>query len=454
VISYEDYHPFGTTSFQAKNKTIKAAAKRYRYTGMERDEESGLEYHNARYYLPWLGRWLNTDPNGIGDGVNLYRYANNNPVCANDKNGMQSFLQSQRDYWAGVGDGAVEFGSAIGRMVVHPVDTASAIGTSVSQAYDRDGLLGAVNQVNPAYHAMVAGYEYYQAAQRGDFREAGRQAFRTVTNVVGTVTVAAGGAGLITGGGAAITGTVPVAIGSRTVPIVLGVSDGVAVGAEVTVPTITATAIVTIPARVVSATTVVGTGTMMMAGNAGGGPPNSGNGGGGGRGSSTPRQPQRQQQPPQQSPPPSPPRPRGRTVLPAAVRTATTEALNFLSNARGLTELANRIKGLGQMRGATVEIVAARLADGRQILVAGINSGARWTRAQLAELQRLGIEVAPQVARGMRRGPHAEENIAAHLQSIGARGERWSRAVVGEGGSYVCGPCQAIIRRAGGAIEQ
>ena len=62
VISYEEFHPYGTTAYQAKNSKIKSAAKRYRYTGMERDEESGLEYHSARYYVPWLGRWLSCDP--------------------------------------------------------------------------------------------------------------------------------------------------------------------------------------------------------------------------------------------------------------------------------------------------------------------------------------------------------------------------------------------------------
>ncbi len=88
VISYEEYHPYGTTAYQAKNANIHAAAKRYRSTGMERDEESGLEYHGARYYAPWLGRWLKTDPAGLQDGPNLYRYARNNPVCLNDPNGM------------------------------------------------------------------------------------------------------------------------------------------------------------------------------------------------------------------------------------------------------------------------------------------------------------------------------------------------------------------------------
>jgi RHS repeat-associated protein len=92
VISYEEYHPYGTTAYQAKNKDIKASAKRYRYTGMERDEETGLEYHSARYYLPWLGRWLSADPIGIGGGVNLYGYCGNNPVIKIDTNGMFFFL--------------------------------------------------------------------------------------------------------------------------------------------------------------------------------------------------------------------------------------------------------------------------------------------------------------------------------------------------------------------------
>ncbi|MES2730091.1 MAG: SpvB/TcaC N-terminal domain-containing protein [Bacteroidota bacterium] len=90
LISYEEFHPFGTTSYQAINKDIKAAYKRYRYTGMERDEESGLEYHSARYYLPWLGRWLSADPAGQVDGSNLYRYSRNNPLIFLDPSGHAS----------------------------------------------------------------------------------------------------------------------------------------------------------------------------------------------------------------------------------------------------------------------------------------------------------------------------------------------------------------------------
>lgn len=89
VISYEEYHPYGTTAYQAKNATIKSAAKHYRYTGMERDEESGLEYHLARYYLPWLGRWLSRDPIGLTGGIHLYSYTSNGPLALTDRDGTQ-----------------------------------------------------------------------------------------------------------------------------------------------------------------------------------------------------------------------------------------------------------------------------------------------------------------------------------------------------------------------------
>lgn len=90
VISYEEYHPYGSTAYQNQNSSIKATAKRYHYTGMERDEESGLNYHTARYYAPWLCRWTAADPIGIGDGVNDYVYVKSNPIVNSDNKGTNS----------------------------------------------------------------------------------------------------------------------------------------------------------------------------------------------------------------------------------------------------------------------------------------------------------------------------------------------------------------------------
>jgi RHS repeat-associated protein len=90
IISYEEYYPFGSTSYQAVSGTIEVSAKRYRYSGEERDDETGLYYQGARYYACWLGKWTSCDPKGAVDGANLYIYVRNNPVGLNDPTGSQS----------------------------------------------------------------------------------------------------------------------------------------------------------------------------------------------------------------------------------------------------------------------------------------------------------------------------------------------------------------------------
>jgi RHS repeat-associated protein len=87
VISYEEYYPYGTTSYQAGRSVAEVSLKRYRYTGKERDEETGLAYHGARYYAPWLGRWVSCDPIGIKDGLNIYSYVRGNPILRKDLTG-------------------------------------------------------------------------------------------------------------------------------------------------------------------------------------------------------------------------------------------------------------------------------------------------------------------------------------------------------------------------------
>lgn len=64
--------------------------KRYRYTGKERDEESGLYYHGARYYATWLGRWGNCDPAGLIDGPDLYVYVKADPISGKDPSGLDT----------------------------------------------------------------------------------------------------------------------------------------------------------------------------------------------------------------------------------------------------------------------------------------------------------------------------------------------------------------------------
>lgn len=95
IITYEEYFPYGATSYQAVRSQTDTP-KRYRYTAKERDEETDLYYHGARYYAPWLGRWTSCDPKGMVDGPNLYAYVRNNPVRMSDPRGTQGHEQEQK----------------------------------------------------------------------------------------------------------------------------------------------------------------------------------------------------------------------------------------------------------------------------------------------------------------------------------------------------------------------
>ncbi len=90
VISYEEYFTYGATSYQAVRTTLTSNPKRYRYTGKERDGESGLYYHFARYYASWLGRWTSADPQGLSDGANSYVYCRNNALAFCDPSGTEA----------------------------------------------------------------------------------------------------------------------------------------------------------------------------------------------------------------------------------------------------------------------------------------------------------------------------------------------------------------------------
>jgi len=83
LLNREEYTPYGETSFGSYR------SKRYRFTGCERDEESGLGYHRSRYYVPWTGRWSGCDPLGTVDGPNLYAYVRGNPLTGVDKTGTE-----------------------------------------------------------------------------------------------------------------------------------------------------------------------------------------------------------------------------------------------------------------------------------------------------------------------------------------------------------------------------
>jgi RHS repeat-associated protein len=87
VIARHDYLPFGEEYLpQAGNDPR-------RFTGKERDAETGLDYFQARYYRAGAGRFMTVDPGHVNGNIfdpqswNGYAYARNNPLRFTDPTG-------------------------------------------------------------------------------------------------------------------------------------------------------------------------------------------------------------------------------------------------------------------------------------------------------------------------------------------------------------------------------
>src|SRR5437899_2646602 len=73
----------------------------YKFTGKERDSESGLDDFPARYYASTMGRWMTPDPVGghqeDPQTLNRYAYVRNNPTSLTDPTGLDFYLNCSQD---------------------------------------------------------------------------------------------------------------------------------------------------------------------------------------------------------------------------------------------------------------------------------------------------------------------------------------------------------------------
>lgn len=83
------HDPFGqATVNEDPDGNGQAVTFNLRYAGQYADNETGLHQNGFRTYGPSTGRYLESDPIGLGGGLNTYVYASSNPIMRIDPPGL------------------------------------------------------------------------------------------------------------------------------------------------------------------------------------------------------------------------------------------------------------------------------------------------------------------------------------------------------------------------------
>lgn len=125
LLSADTGLPFETYRYSSFEQENDKHASPWRFSSKRVDEESGLVYYGKRYYAPWIGRWVTTDPLGYEGGPNLYTFVNNSPLIHYDAMGLyteSTIAYSERDYYEQKYNNSVEWfdGGTLAKCVSMP----------------------------------------------------------------------------------------------------------------------------------------------------------------------------------------------------------------------------------------------------------------------------------------------------------------------------------------------
>ncbi len=148
------YGPFGESGA--------AGSYPWRFTGQRLNGWTGLYHFKARAYSPTLGRFLQADPIGYGDGPNIYIYVGNDPINSIDPTGEATVVAG-----CAVGGGV---GLALGGVTAIP---GCVVGAAVTAA----------GTVVVAVGVWIVGNESHKDAQEKS--KVGPQGKKLIEDLVG-----------------------------------------------------------------------------------------------------------------------------------------------------------------------------------------------------------------------------------------------------------------------------
>jgi len=91
LVERATYQSYGAAESDYRPARWNAIPSEEQFTGKDRDAEVGLVYFGARYYHPWLGRWMSADPqsiHGLSSDLNPYAYVRGSPSRLVDPVGL------------------------------------------------------------------------------------------------------------------------------------------------------------------------------------------------------------------------------------------------------------------------------------------------------------------------------------------------------------------------------
>ena len=160
-----DYLPFGT-------QIAGTSATSHKFTGKERDSESGLDDFDARHYGSSLGRFMSPDPAGLlaqkptsPQSWNLYAYAMNNPLIFIDPTGLDCVYAND----AGNGVESIDHNSNSGECGQNGGSWAPGYADENWAHFNNSTGMFQVGSINGAGNSATVDYTMFEAGAQTQF---------------------------------------------------------------------------------------------------------------------------------------------------------------------------------------------------------------------------------------------------------------------------------------------